>query len=263
VTHAPDARGEASQRSRSGPVIILTYAHAGAEQLSGSLAQSAPLACTTSTGILPLCDMAAAVWRKIENRGTAPSALAVKSIRALATTMMATIQSADGSHRWCETALTAPAAAGTFLQIFPETTFLCFHRSLEGVLGEAMATYPAGLGGSPFWRYSGGHPGNNVATIAAYWAACTEALLDFEDQHPRSCLRVRREDLATGHHHQLRRVLTYLGLDDHGQPPLTLTTIIPDLTEATLAMLTRHIPAQLLAKVNELHARLALPELTP
>ena len=97
-----------------------------------------------------------------------------------------------------------------------------------------------------------------------FYAACTEALLDFEDQNPRSCLRVRHEDLTISHHHQLRRIHTYLGLDDYGQPPPALSiSSIPDLAEATLAVLTRHIPAQLLTKINELHARLTLPELTP
>jgi hypothetical protein len=64
------------------------------------------------------------------------------------------------------------------------------------VLAEGTGACPPGLGGSPFWPCSGGHPGSSAATIAACWAACTRSLLEFQAAHPDACLRVRCGDLA-------------------------------------------------------------------
>jgi hypothetical protein len=127
--------------------------------------------------------------------------------------MIIVIQASGGASRWCETALGGTAPARSFLQVFPTATFLCLHRSLQGLYGEAARAYPWGLGRSPFWPYSGGHPGNNAATVAAFWAAHTEALLGFEAEHPGSCHRLRYEDLCLNGPGQFSEILAAIGLD--------------------------------------------------
>lgn len=243
-----------------GPVIVLTYAHAGADDLMKALSVSQSLTCTLGTGLLPLCDSAAATWQKVESRNAAPSTLALKSIRALVTTMRATVQSRTGASRWCEIAFTAPETAEMFLRIFPDATFLCLHRSLRGVLAEGTAAYPWGLGSSPFWPYSGGHPGNNAATIAAYWAACTRSLLEFQAAHQDACLRVRCEDLAADPYHQVGEIFARLGLDRRdlvasaGRPDPGLTGPGDPVPAAPLPL--DRLPPKLLAEVHDLHAML-------
>jgi hypothetical protein len=248
-----------------GPIVVLTYAHAGAEVLAGALSASPSLTCTSGTGLLPLCHAAAMAWQNAEGPGW-PSPLAIKSIRAMAATMVTVIQARAGATRWCETALASPAAAGTFLRVFPETMFVCLHRSMTGVLADGTAAYPWGLGSSPFWPYSAGHPGNNVATIAAYWTACTEALLEFEDQHPQSCLRVRHEDLTAELDRQTGAIYTRLGLGTGDlavppQPVPTASRASADRCDIGFAVPVQQIPPPLRPRINELHSRLnyALP----
>lgn len=259
-SQAADARFPVSEdrlASRD-PIVVLTYAHAGAEVLAGALSASQSLTCTSGTGLLPLCHAAAMAWQNAEGPGW-PSPLAIKSIRAMAATMVTVIQARAGATRWCETALAPPVAAGTFLRVFPETIFVCLHRSMAGVLADGTAAYPWGLGSSPFWPYSAGHPGNNVATIAAYWAACTEALLDFEDQHPRSCMRVRHEDLTAELDLQTRAIYTRLGLcaRDLAVPPRPApTSSRADRCDIGFAVPAHQIPAPLRPKINELYSRL-------
>ena len=58
-------RGHATVASVDGAadrstLIVLTYQHAGAERLRSLLTRDPDLACTYGTGILPLCDAAAA-----------------------------------------------------------------------------------------------------------------------------------------------------------------------------------------------------------
>ncbi len=260
AARAPGAGRGADQDTPGGPIIVLTYAHAGAELLTHALSASPLLACTSGTGLLPLCHSAAVTWRRIEGQAAVPTVLAMKSIRNLASTMDGIVRARSGASRWCETAFVGPAAAETFLQVFPATTFLCFHRRLQAVLAEGLRTYALGLAGSPFWPYGDAHPGNSVATIAAYWAACTEPLLDFEATHPQACLRVRHEDLAADPHHRAGKIFSYLGLDtqdltaqqrqwrDARADATPVPPLPPDL-----------IPPQLLAKVVQLDERLGYP----
>jgi Sulfotransferase family len=193
---------------------VLTYVHTGAELLSQLLSVTPGLACTSATGLLPVCHEAISAWQQAEGRTGRPSALAIKSVRALATAMITYIQAGHGARRWCEIAYSGPEVAETFLQVFPGARFLCLYRSMPGVLGEAVAACPWGLGDSPFWAYSSGHPGNNIATIATYWTVRTEALLDFEGNHPGPCLRVRYEDIADDPGQRFADIADALGLSD-------------------------------------------------
>lgn len=250
-------------RGRDGPVVVLTYAHSGAELLGELLSASPSLACTSGTGVLPLCHAALATWRAVEGRDAGPSALAVRSVRALAAMMVTVIQVGSGASRWCETAVAAPEVAETFLQVFPSAAFVCLHRGLPGVIAEGLRAYPWGLGGSPFWPFAGPHPGNSVATIAAYWTACTEPLLDFEDRHPERSVRVRYEDLAGGTDQVAGAVYEFLGLDACVLSAPRAPRAAPAGKRADpepAAQLSR-LAGGLRAKIGELHGRLAYPAL--
>jgi hypothetical protein len=244
-----------------GPVVVLSYPHGGAETITRILAGDPSLACTTATGIVPLCHLALQAWQQAEGTGP-PSGLAVKSVRALAVQMITIIQAGCGATRWCETAYAGAAAVASFRQIFPGTTFVCLYRGLPSVLGEAIGSYPWGLGNSPFWSYSGPHPGNNAATVAAYWAACTEQLLDVEAQHPDACLRVRHEDLAR---HCPAQLAERLGLDGTWRaapsPPGPPGDVNGSADPGPLPLFPAgQVPAPLLAKVAGLNARLGYPD---
>jgi Sulfotransferase family len=253
----------ASEADPNAPIVVLTYAHAGAELLTQLLSASPPVACTSATGLLPVCHEAISAWQQAQGRTGPPSALAIKSVRALATTMITIIQARDGASRWCETAYSTPDVAQTFLQIFPATQFICLHRSMREVLSEAVRAYPWGLGGTPLWAYATGHPGNNAATIAAYWTVRTQALLEFESDHPNSSLRVRYEDLAADPVRHAADIFATLGLDDSQhtvlpEPPALERSAVHDAVagagEPTVP--TDLIPPALMARVGELHARL-------
>ncbi|HUA31244.1 MAG TPA: sulfotransferase [Streptosporangiaceae bacterium] len=268
------AAGPGARRSENGdrfheaaPVIILTYPHAGAEQLTRILSTGRSIACTSATGLLPLCCEALRTWQRIEGRTDVPSQLALRSVRALASTMITVIEANVGASRWCEAAYTTPAMAQAFLRVFPGAQFICLYRNLSGVLDEAVRMYPWGLGDSPFWAYAAGHPGNNAATIAAYWTARTEALLEFEASQPESCLRVRFEDLAAEPGRQVHRILTSLGLSaGHlgapGEPALTQEPE-PGESAGTRGVPAERISRELVARVGELNAILGYGALTP
>jgi hypothetical protein len=179
--------------------------------------------------------------------------------------MAMVVQSAAGASRWCETAYAWSGVAETFLDIFPEATFLCLHRSLQAVVTDGIHAYPWGLDRSPFWTFSGGHPGNNIATISEYWAAHTEQLLAFEDAHPESCLRVRQEDLASDPDRHISEIFKRLEFDtadliqpgrQSGDQQVTADASGPSGCHADPSPPLSQLPPPLLAKASELHMRL-------
>jgi hypothetical protein len=182
----------------SGLVIVLSYAYGGADKIQQSLAADASLACTSGTGIVPLCAAAAEAWRRVENRaGPGLSDLAAATIRSMVTAQVTTILAGSGKTRWCELATAPPAAAEQFLRVFSHAQFVCVHRSCTGTIEAGARANPWGLHGQGLEPFLLAYPGNTVAALAAHWATSARLLLDFEHAHPGNAYRVRYEDVVT------------------------------------------------------------------
>jgi len=199
ATEAADLADGAAGRAAADTamVIVLTYPHAGAERLRSLLAGQPDLACTSGSGILPLCEHAAATWRRVEARADGRlSRLAASSVRALVMPVITTVLARQGGRRWCEFAAAPPRAAETFLQIHPQTRVICLHRSCADVIHAAIHASPWGLAGPEYAPYTAAYPASTVAALTAHWTALTAPLIAFEESQPDACRRVRYEDLA-------------------------------------------------------------------
>lgn len=240
------------------PVILLSYPHSGATLVQEALTAGADLACTSGTGILPMCELIAAVWAGIEGDSGPPmSQLARSAARSLVSAQLSCLLAQTGRRRWCELATAPPDAARAFLQLFPAADVVCVHRTCTGLITQAVRDRPWGLGPdlTPFTLH---HPGNTVAALASFWLAATEGLLDLEAAEPGHVQRIRYEDLA-GNQHTLADMRARLRL-----PPYQETT---DITApaATPAPATggRHppipldmIPDGLRERIEHAHDRL-------
>ena len=250
----------------NGPVVVLSYAYAGADRVQQLLAAGSPLACTSGTGIIPQCAAAAETWQRIEGQqGTAMSRLAAASIRGLVTAQVTAILAGSGQPRWCEMATASPEAATTFLQVFPQASFVCVHRScLEMVRAGAQAS-PWGLQGQSFMRFLMTYPGNTVAALAAYWVTSAEQLLAFERANPAATHRVRYEDVTTEPAQALAAVRADLGLGraegDDGPlaQPEWLTEPGDGPAEPDVRVPVEMIPEALFQRIRHVHAELGYP----
>jgi hypothetical protein len=203
--------------ARTDPVIVLTYPHAGGERLSALLARYPDLACTAGTGILPLCDQAAAAWRAVDDRpGGPPSRLAEASTRALAVSMITALLVRHGKRRWCEVATAAPDAAAAFARLFSGVRIVCLHRACPDVVRAAVHASPWGLAGAEYAPFIGAYPASMATALTAHWAARAAWLLAFEEAHPGICHRLRYEDLTAD---SLTDLSGFLGLTDPGPDP--------------------------------------------
>jgi protein-tyrosine sulfotransferase len=253
ATARPGAEGRAQAQA---PVVVLTYANAGAGRLHSLLARNPGLACTSGTGLLPLCERALRTWQQVEERDV-PSALALASVRALAGTVITLILAREGRPRWCEIASAPPACAEAFLRVYPDTRFLCLYRHCADVI---QAAARADLGGSSdyeFGPFTAADPGHTTAVLAAYWAARTEPMLAFEAAHADACLRVRYEDVVRDPGLAASEIFAFLGLE----PGLLAVPAGMD-DDARLAgppVSVGELPAGLGAQVNDLLNRLSYP----
>jgi hypothetical protein len=260
-----------ADQTSGGPVVVLASPDSGGPRLLSLLSASGELACTSGTGVLPLCDQAAQVWRRVESgspRAGRLSALAAKSIRASITPLIIQILASSGARRWCECAVPAREAAEAFLSLFPGTRFLCLHREVSQVIRAALARSPWGLAGQAYRPFIAAQPGSTVAALAAYWVAHTEALLAFEADHPDECLRVRFEDLPGSTGSIPAALNSFLGLAATGCPeppsPCKKDPPGPDADPPPSAPLPlEQLPSAVLAQVNDLVSRLGYPSLVP
>jgi hypothetical protein len=249
--------------TQAGPILVLSYAHSGAGQVQEMLAAGTGLACTSSTGIVPLAATAAEAWRRVEGQtGTAMSRLAVSTIRGLLTAQLAVILAGSGKSRWCELVTAPPGAADPFLQVFPQTGFVCVHRSCADVVRAGVQASPWGVYGPALMPYFLSQPGNSVAALAAYWANSTEQLLAFERANAGAAHRLRYEDVRAGPGQALAAVRAALGLGmaaSDGAPPEPSEPSGPDAAAPAApgpAMPAEAIPEPLRERIGHLHGEL-------
>jgi hypothetical protein len=263
MTTASPAAGARGTRSPAGPgaalargvpVIVLSYPHSGTDRLWSLLADQAELACTSGSGVLPLCEQAAAAWANAD--GTADgrlSALAASSIRSLVATIVTSLLVQQGKRRWCEFATAPPRSAETFLRLYPQTRVLCLHRSCPDFICAVLLASPWGLASPAFAPFTSAYPASTVAALTAYWAAHTGALLEFEQAHPENCRRVRHDDLADGPGPGLH---AFLGLEEAGADLMPAQASGPPP-----AIPVSQIPRPLLAVASDLTGKLGYPPL--
>jgi len=243
-------RPSQSPDTRNAPIIVLTYKHSGAARLQSLLALHPQLVCTSGTGVLPLCEQAAAAWREVDGTTGALSALAVSSIRALTSTLIGAILSFERNRRWCETTWAAPESAETFLQLFHGTRILCLHRAFPMVVYDAVHSSPWGLeGGATVAPFIRAYPASTLKALTAYWLARTKPLLAFEQAHPGICRRVRYEDLSGGSSEDL---FSFLGLDNISNDMTTRPAHEPRPHELAPSLPLGQIPPAMLEQANDL-----------
>jgi hypothetical protein len=248
----------------SGPIVVLATAYSGGGRLRYLLDRHPQLACTSGTGILPLCEQAMTAWRNAEGRpGGSPSTLAVTSTRALADSIITSVLAREGKQRWCEVATANVKAAEAFLRLYPGARMLCLYRACPDVVRAILDASPWGIADPAFAPFTRMYPASTVVGLTAYWVAHTGPLLAFEQSHPQACLRIRFEDLTTGHQETAQRLMSFIGIAGlDGQAPPAGDSQTPPASDSHEADLPADlIPPMMLAEVNDLLRQLDYPQL--
>jgi hypothetical protein len=242
------------------PIVVLSYRYSGAAAFQDRLARYPDFVCTSGTGIIPMCDMALQAWLAVEGRGNGrPSALAVSSVRSLASVQISSIFAHHGGRRWCERATCAPEAAESFLQVFPGALIVCLYEHFDVTLSRAIKTEPWGFVNVVSADIGQIFPGNAIAYLAAYWL---DRMVRFESLIRSSSENIRWERVSALDPGSIRRadLEDFLGLaacrstagriDDsaeQGAAPLSV-----ELSEG----ITKSLPPGLAERISSMERRL-------
>jgi hypothetical protein len=198
----------------SEPVVVLTCARSGSTLLRFILDSHPNLACPPETGVVDLCTRMGVISMLLDGppAGGRPglTGLAAASIRSWVTTTFATYLIRAGKIRWCDKSLGSAEAANRFLDLFPETKFICLYRNCFDVIDSSLEACPFGLRGYGMDPYAAAHPGNSVGAVADYWVTQTRMIAEFEQAHPGVCLRLRYEDLVADPEGHADRIFAFL-----------------------------------------------------
>jgi Sulfotransferase family len=247
------------------PVIVLACAHSGADRLRSLLETHPDLACTSGTGLLRLCEQAVAAWRKADGRAAGPpSGPAVTATRALAASFITCVLRPEGKRRWCEVAVPDAEAAETFLRLYPGARIICLHRACAGVVLAALNAGSRRLAHAVAEPFTEACPGSSVAALTSDWVARTGSLLAFERAHPKSCLRVRFEDLTAAPRQTAERITSFLGIVGFECPPAPAeeTPLRSDSIGPETGVPVDLIPPASLARADDLLRQVGYPPLT-
>jgi hypothetical protein len=197
------------------PVIVLTCGRSGSTLLRFLLDAHPALACPPETSILELCTRMGVLRMLLAGPpdGDRPALRdrAAESVRQWVTGSYAAYLERAGKVRWCDKSLGSAESADKFLELFPQAKFICLYRHVMDVVDSLLDACPFGLSGYGLDPFVTVHPGNNVAAAADYWVCHTRAIMQFEERHPDSCLRMRYEDLAADPQEQADRIFSFLG----------------------------------------------------
>jgi hypothetical protein len=118
-----------------------------------------------------------------------------------------------GKKRWCDKSLDNYRYGPLFSQVFPDAQFICLYRHCMDVISSGLEASPWGPSGFGFDRHAQLFPGNSVAAIGSYWQSATRAILEFENQNPERCIRIRYEDLVTEPEKTAAEIFSFLGVE--------------------------------------------------
>lgn len=268
----------ATARRGDDPVFVLCAGRSGSTLLRFLLDAHPDLACPPETRLPWLCAQLAAAWAVVEDApppnadGTdaVVSDLVAAGLRRSLDPVIAANLARQGKQRFCDKSLGGASHAGLLCQVWPGTRFLCLYRHPMDVIRSGIEASPWGLTGYGFDAYVASPPDNNVAALARYWLDLTTAILAAEGRFEDRCLPVRYEDLVADPEGEAARIFRFIGVDPvlgiadlclSQQPQLfgpadykiwTTSRISAESVGRGWSVPVRLIPAQLLARVNEL-----------
>jgi hypothetical protein len=265
------------------PVFVLCAGRSGSTLVRFLLDAHPDLACPPETRLPWLCTQLATAWSVIEGVSlpsgdagelrTVPDPV-VAGLRQSLYPMVGSYLARRGKKRYCDKSLGGAQHAGLLQQVWPEARFVCLYRHPMDVIGSGIEACPWGLSGYGFESYVPDSSGNIVSALARYWADYTAAIVVAEEQLGASCLRLRYEDLVADPEAEAARLFGFAGAKP--VPGIADSCFSPDLqrfgpgdykiwntSQVTADSVgrgwpvpVRLIPAQLLARVNELADKL-------
>jgi hypothetical protein len=99
-------------------------------------------------------------------------------------------------------------------ELFPSMRCVLAFRHVMDTVASGIEASPWGFQAYGYAPYVYASPGNTVAALANYWLAHVATALDWQEQHPEICYRVRYEDLVLDPEATVRGILRFLEVEE-------------------------------------------------
>lgn len=101
---------------------------------------------------------------------------------------------------------------GLVRELFPDVRCVLAFRHVMDTVASGIEASPWGFHAYGYGPYVQASPGNTVAALARYWIDHVSQALEWEEQHPDMCMRVRYEDLVAHPEATVTSVQDFLGV---------------------------------------------------
>lgn len=122
---------------------------------------------------------------------------------------------AMGNKRlYCDKSLDSVHYLGSVREVFPSVRMVLVFRHVMDTVASGLEASPWGFNAYGYGPYVQASPGNTVAALASYWLDHVSRALDWEQEHPELCRRVRYEDLVLQPEETVLGIQRFLGVHE-------------------------------------------------
>jgi protein-tyrosine sulfotransferase len=204
-----------AQRSAFHPLFVLCGPRRGSTLLRYILDTHSQIASPGEVELGSLCARLEDVIRWTQPGAVSlaePTALSLAETRKIVRRIMGSYAARRGKRIWCDKSIDNLHHLDLLPLVFPDARFICLYRDSLDVVYSCLECSRQGFM-DVLAPYAVRQPDNLIAAMITAWVNHTGAVLEFEQQFPERCFRLRYEDLVSAPEDTLRPLLTFIGVD--------------------------------------------------
>jgi protein-tyrosine sulfotransferase len=141
-----------------------------------------------------------------------PTALSLAETRKIVRRIMGSYAARRGKRIWCDKSIDNLHHLDLLPRVFPDARFICLYRDSLDVVYSCLECSRQGFM-DVLATYAARQPTNLIAAMMTAWIHHTGTALEFEQQFPERCFRIRYEDLVSAPEDSLRPLLAFIGVE--------------------------------------------------
>jgi len=143
---------------------------------------------------------------------TEPTDLSLAQTREIVGRIMGSYAARSGKRIWCDKSIDNLHHLDLLPRVFPDARFICLYRDSLDVVYSCLECSRQGFM-EELAPYAARRLDNLITAMIAAWIDHTGVVLEFEQQFPERCFRIRYEDLVSAPEDSLRPLLAFIGVE--------------------------------------------------
>lgn len=194
--------------------------------------------------------------------------------------IMSSYTKAEEKDIWCEKSVFTIQHIKLIENVFPKAKYICLYRNCFDQVDSALDSFSTDPTGKAYGYTAYIQNANDKTNgLVDYWLGMTTAILNYEKQNPKTCVRVKYETIASESETALRKLFKFIDVkwdkdlvdrvfSQHhkigpGDHKILQTTEIKtsSINKKSQQQLSKNITPDRIQKINELHQQLGYSSL--